>query len=61
MRKFKELKETVNPRVQRMIARSFILGCPICGPNSGCNKKSKGYENNWKSFRQNQWRVKDEN
>lgn len=29
--------------------------CPICSPNSGCNRNRKK-ERNWKSFRKTQWK-----
>lgn len=57
MRKFKELRETNHSRVYKMIERSFVLGCPICGPNTGCNSNNKNYTlKNWKKFRKTQWK-----
>lgn len=58
MKKIKVVsKETDNARVQRMAERALKLSCPVCGPNKGCNYRRKKKGNNWKSFRNNQWRV----
>lgn len=33
--------------------------CPICKPNRGCNRRSKGHDRNWKRFRKTQWKNKE--
>lgn len=47
-------KETTDSRTYKMAMRSKVLGCPICGPNSGCNALKKGKQRNWKQFRKTQ-------
>lgn len=49
---------TVNSREYKMLQRAQVLGCPICGPNSGCNSSSRrGFlDRNWKRFRKTQWK-----
>ena len=46
--------ETVDSRTYKLALRSAVLGCPICGPNSGCNSRSKKKQKNWKKFRKTQ-------
>lgn len=59
MRNFDIHKTTTNSRVQRMINRVYISGCPMCAPNKGCNSISRrNPNNNWKQYRKKQWRYK---
>lgn len=50
--------ETLNSREYKILQRDQELGCPICGPNSGCNSSSRRglLERNWKKFRKTQWK-----
>lgn len=54
MRNKKLIKNTMNSQVYKM-ALNANLGCPICGPNRGCNR-NRNNNNNWKNNRDNQWR-----
>lgn len=53
-----KISETYNSRVYKLLKRSKVLGCPICGPNSGCNSSSRkgDLDRNWKKFRKTQWK-----
>lgn len=53
--RFKEIRETTNYRVQKLLERSIVLGCPICGPHSGCNT-NYDLQYNWKKFRKTRWK-----
>ena len=58
MRRTEILKTESNARVYRMLERSIISGCPICGPNSGCNRRGKPYDKrNWKSYRKTKYKI----
>ena len=48
----KELKNADNSRAYKA---AITVGCPICGPNKGCNR-NRDFDNNWKSHRKNQWK-----
>ena len=49
------LREVNNARTWKRIRLSAVLGCPICGPNSGCNRRNKKLDNSWKSYRKTQY------
>jgi len=57
MKNEKLLKNTMNSQVYNKALRQN-LGCPICPPNKGCNRKSKNYNCfiSWKNFRGTQWK-----
>lgn len=53
----KQMKNTTDSRVYKMALRDRFLGCPICGPNQGCNRnRTYGAPNSWKNNRDNQWK-----
>jgi hypothetical protein len=52
------LKTTTHSRTYKMYQRAQVLGCPICGPNSGCNRYSKYKDRNWKKYRKTQYKQK---
>jgi hypothetical protein len=59
MKKIDELKITTVNRVYKSLRNSYVSGCPICGPNQGCNKRYKrkwGTHTSWKDNRENQWK-----
>ncbi len=53
-----KISKTSDNRVYKLLQRSKVLGCPICGPNSGCNSSSRRgvLDRNWKKFRKTQWK-----
>lgn len=54
----KNLQLTNNSREYKMTKRRLDLGCPLCPPNKGCNRRYKngsGYRC-WKRYRKNQWK-----
>ncbi len=57
-KKVEEEKLTTNNYVYTRLFRRF-LGCPYCGPHSGCNKKAKyAAHRSWKKYRSYQWKEK---
>jgi hypothetical protein len=52
----KIVEETTDSRTYKLALRSKVLGCPICGPNSGCNSRGKDHQRNWKKFRKTQYK-----
>ncbi len=40
----------------RIASTEQLLGCIICGPNSGCNLRGKHLERSWKTHRKTQYR-----
>jgi hypothetical protein len=50
----KTTEETTDSRTYKLAMRSVVLGCPVCGPNRGCNGRSKKKQRNWKKFRKTQ-------
>ncbi len=54
--KTKELSNVYDSRTWRRIWLHKKLGCPRCGVNSGCNKRSKCIERSWKHNRKTQWK-----
>ena len=52
------LETTSDSRTYKMTMRSQVLGCPICGPNSGCNYRGKRKQRNWKQFRKTNYKMK---
>ena len=55
MRNKKIIKNTDHSRVYNMAIR-LNFGCPICGPNRGCNRNRNNDFRNWKRYRGNQWK-----
>lgn len=53
MRNTKKLKSETNNSVYNKLMCAN-LGCPICPPNRGCNRKSRRLRN-WKAYRKQQW------
>ncbi len=49
------MKTTLNSQVYNKALRNNF-GCPICGPNKGCNRKRTHDSYCWKSNRKDQWR-----
>lgn len=41
MRNFVEKRTTTNGSVYRKVAIISQLGCPLCSPNKGCNRRRK--------------------
>lgn len=58
MRNIKIASTTDNSREYKMVMRGYKLGCPICGPNRGCNYRAKKKQRNWKKFRKTKWKEK---
>lgn len=59
--KSKKLKETTDFKTWKRIQLSKVLGCPICGPNSGCNKRNKHTDNRcWKTNRKTQYKQNEQ-
>ena len=54
----KKQQTTTHSRTYKMYQRAQVLGCPVCGPNSGCNGNFRYEERNWKSFRKTQYKPK---
>jgi hypothetical protein len=52
----KIVSETLDSRTYKLALRSVVLGCPICGPNRGCNSRGKGRQRNWKKFRKTKFK-----
>ena len=52
----KNLQLTDNSKEYKMTKRRMDLGCPICGPNRGCNRNRDNDFRNWKRYRKTQWR-----
>lgn len=51
-----KLRKAEDGRTERLIRYSMVLGCPICGPNSGCNQTNRGSKTkSWKDSRSKQW------
>jgi hypothetical protein len=50
-------EETMDSRTYKLAMRSIVLGCPICGPNRGCNGRSKKKQRSWKLFRKKQYKL----
>lgn len=52
-----EFKTTTNRMVYiRCKRRLERIGCFICPPNQGCNRKIKRFDNNWKRHRKAQYK-----
>lgn len=57
-KEIEEEKYTTNNFVFNRLFRRF-LGCPFCGPHSGCNTSSKyACHRSWKKYRDHQWKEK---
>jgi len=57
LKKVKKFQQTTtNSRTYKMYHSGQVLGCPLCGPNSGCNGRNKRKEINWKTFRNTQYK-----
>jgi hypothetical protein len=51
------MKNTIDSRVYKMTSREGILGCPICSPHRGCNRRRKSdLSDCWKRYRKSQWK-----
>ena len=50
------LLKAEDERTWKLIRYSAILGCPVCGPNSGCNKRYKERYRSWKKHRKTQYK-----
>ena len=46
---------TTNSKAYKLLRRVKELGCPICGPHSGCNS-GWWVNRNWKAYRKTQWK-----
>ena len=55
----KTLNETTNSRVYNLTVNEKVSGCPICPPHRGCNR-NKENDNNWKQYRNFQWKEKND-
>lgn len=54
--RIEELELTTNSNVYRK-RNFYYLGCPICGPNNGCNRKNRWkHMANWKLYRKTQYK-----
>ena len=57
MSKNKEILEsTDNPSVYKKAFIKLYSSCPMCSPNTGCNRHYDNDFNNWKSNRKTQWK-----
>lgn len=54
----KTLQLTNDSKEYKMTKRKMDLGCPICRPNKGCNRKGRNGTpyRSWKTYRKTQWR-----
>ncbi len=60
MQNKKELKDTTTDnKTYKYLRYAVVLGCPICGPNSGCNRRNKKVDRSWKRNRKTKWRVSE--
>lgn len=60
MRNYDDQRTTTDNYVYKRLAIYSQLGCPICGPNKGCNRNSKrkayGSSMTWKAKKmKKQW------
>ena len=54
--RFNELKEINDSRSWKLTYIYSKFGCPICGPNSGCNRRRKKQDESWKRHRKTQYK-----
>lgn len=54
-------KDYNNSRIWKFINVFSKFGCPICGPNSGCNRKDKKSDRSWKKNRKKQFKMNGKN
>ena len=50
-------KDYNDSRTWKFIHMFSKFGCILCGPNSGCNRKSKKISRDWKRNRKIKWKV----
>lgn len=58
MKKKKELKKATSSNIYRKILINAVVGCRICGMNSGCNRRYREDTTSWKNYRKTQYRVR---
>ena len=54
------LNKISDRRTFKLIYLRNRLGCPICGPGKGCNKRYKAMQRNWKKFRKTKYKDEKE-
>ena len=51
-----KLKTVTDNKTYKYIRYSRVLGCPICGPNAGCNRRDKKVDRSWKRNRKTKYK-----